>query len=81
MQKRGVAEDDLPDLVVIDGGAAQLAKALEARAEAGAFHVGMVGLAKARSERRVKGQRKEQTEERVFLPDAAGPICVTPSSS
>ena len=72
--KRGVTEDDLPDLVVIDGGAAQLAKALEARAEAGAFHVGMVGLAKARSERRVKGQRKEQTEERVFLPDAASPI-------
>ncbi len=70
--RRGLAEDDLPDLVVIDGGAAQLQKAWQAREDAGAWDVVIVSLAKARSERRVKGQRKEASEERVYLsPDGA----------
>lgn len=68
--RRGVKEGDLPDLVVIDGGEAQLGKALEARAEAGAWEVAMVGLAKARAERKVGGKRKEASEERVYLPGA-----------
>ncbi|MEZ6019732.1 MAG: helix-hairpin-helix domain-containing protein [Planctomycetota bacterium] len=72
--RRGLKEDDLPDLVVIDGGPAQLEKALEARDEAAAFHVAMVGLAKARAERTVGGRRKAQSEERIFLPGAAEPI-------
>jgi excinuclease ABC subunit C len=72
--KRGVTEGDLPNLVVIDGGAAQLASALDAREEAGAWDVAMVGLAKARSERKVKGELKEKSEERVFVPGAKEPI-------
>ncbi len=72
--KRGVTEGDLPNLVVIDGGAAQLASALDAREEAGAWDVAMVGLAKARSERKVKGATKEASEERVFVPGAKDPI-------
>jgi excinuclease ABC subunit C len=72
--KRGVEEDELPDLVVIDGGAQQLAAALAARDESGAWDVPMIGLAKARSERSVGGKRKEATEERVFLPGAVEPI-------
>jgi excinuclease ABC subunit C len=71
---RGVQEQDLPDLVVIDGGPQQLARALEARQEAGAFDVPMVGLAKARSERSVKGRRKEAVEERLWLPEAETPL-------
>jgi excinuclease ABC subunit C len=76
--RRGVEEGDLPDLVVIDGGAQQLASALEAREEAGAFDVAMIGLAKARSERRVKGKKKEESDERVYLPGAADPIALAP---
>jgi excinuclease ABC subunit C len=72
--RRGVEEGELPDLVVIDGGAQQLAAALEAREDSGAFDVPMVGLAKARSERVVRGKRKAQSEERVYLPGAAEPI-------
>jgi excinuclease ABC subunit C len=72
--RRGVAEDDLPDLVVIDGGAAQLASALEAREEAGAWDVAMIALAKSRSARSVKGRRTEASQERVFLPGAKEPI-------
>ena len=72
--RRGVREGDLPDLVVIDGGEAQLARALEARGEAGAWGVAMVGLAKARAERSVRGRRKQATEERVWIPGAVAPI-------
>ena len=72
--RRGVDEGDLPDLVVIDGGAAQLASALEAREEAGAFDVAMIGLAKARPERGVKGRRAPASEERIFLPGAKDSI-------
>ncbi len=69
--RRGLDEGELPDLVVIDGGAAQLASALEARDDAGAWEVRIVALAKARSERRVRGRAKPSSEERLFLaPDA-----------
>jgi len=72
--RRGVREGDLPDLIVVDGGQAQLAKALEAREEAGAWGVAMVGLAKARRARTVKGVKHEATEERVWIPGAEGPL-------
>ena len=72
--RRGLADEDLPDLVVIDGGAAQLHSALAARDEAGAFEVAMIGLAKARPERTVGGRRREATDERVFLPGAKEPV-------
>ena len=65
--KRGMDEEDLPDLIVVDGGAAQLGKALEARDEAGVWDLPIVGLAKARPERTVDGKRKGRTEERLYL--------------
>ena len=78
--ERGVRENDLPDLVIIDGGPPQLARALQARQEAGAFHVPMIGLAKARAERSVKGRRKGAVEERVWLPGAEAPVVLGPHS-
>ena len=72
--RRGLDEDDLPDLVVIDGGRAQLDSALEAREEAGAWDVAFVALAKARTERKVGGKRKQASEERLFLPGALEPL-------
>lgn len=78
---RGVQDDDLPDLVVVDGGAQQLAKALEARDEAAAYDVPMVGLAKARAERNVGGRRKEKSEERLHLSGREEPIVLPPHSA
>ncbi len=72
--RRGMREDDLPDLVVIDGGAQQLASALKARDDAGAWDVRVVALAKARPDRRVGGRRKSATEERVYLAPDAEPL-------
>ena len=72
--RRGMADGDLPDLVVIDGGAAQLASALEARDDAGAWDVRIVGLAKARAERNVRGRRVAASEERLYLRPDGPPI-------
>jgi excinuclease ABC subunit C len=72
--RRGIDEEDLPDLVVIDGGAAQLASALAARDEAGAWGVAFVGLAKARAERKVRGRRQAASQERLFLPGVPDPL-------
>jgi excinuclease ABC subunit C len=72
--RRGLEEGDLPDLAVIDGGAEQLGAALAARDEVGAFDLAMIGLAKARAERTVGGERKQATDERIFLPGAREPL-------
>ncbi len=56
----------MPDLVVIDGGAGQLAAALGAATEAGVVDVPFVGLAKEREE--------------LFLPGARSPV-VLPTTS
>ncbi len=53
--RRGMREGDVPDLIVVDGGSAQLARALEARDEVGAWDVPILALAKARAERRERG--------------------------
>jgi excinuclease ABC subunit C len=66
--RRGVREGDLPDLIVVDGGAAQLASALRAREEEGAFEVPIVALAKARPEGRGGRGRRPSVQERLFLP-------------
>jgi excinuclease ABC subunit C len=72
--RRGLDEEDLPDLIVIDGGPAQLERALAAQQEAGAWEVRVIALAKARGERSVRGRRKAATEERVYLAPASEPI-------
>jgi len=79
--RRGVDEGELPDLVVIDGGPAQLSCALEAREETGAWDVCMVGLAKARSERTRGGKRLARSEERLFLAPDAEPLVLARDSA
>ena len=65
--KRGLEEGNLPDLLVIDGGAAQLAKAVEAR-EALKLSVDIISLAKMRTESAVEAREVSRKPERVFLP-------------
>jgi len=65
--RRGMDEGDLPDVVLIDGGAGQLRSALRAREDVGAWDVVVVSLAKARPEAREGGRtRKAAMEERLF---------------
>jgi excinuclease ABC subunit C len=72
--RRGIDEGELPDLVVIDGGAQHLASALAAREDAGAWDVRVVALAKARSARKIGGREKAASEERLYLAPDKEPI-------
>lgn len=65
---RRSSEDGLADLVVLDGGAGQLAAGLRAAASSEAEPV-LCALAKAR-----KGAGALQADERLYLPGESGPI-------
>lgn len=65
--KRGMEEDTLPDLLVIDGGAGQLSMALKARDELGAG-VEIVALAKMRTESEVQSTSIVRRPERLYIP-------------
>ncbi|MEZ6195200.1 MAG: excinuclease ABC subunit UvrC [Planctomycetota bacterium] len=69
---RGLREDDLPDLIVIDGGKGQLGAAHAVLKELGVDRVDLVSLAKAREER--EGSHALRTKERVFRPGSELPI-------
>ncbi len=79
--RRGVTENDLPDLLVIDGGKGQLMAAQAAMKDVGMEPIDLVALAKSRDlevpDRDVESQR---SPERVFLLDRKEPI-VLPQNS
>jgi excinuclease ABC subunit C len=68
-----------PDLVVIDGGVGQLGAAVDGLRKLGLSDLPVIGLAKARHERRGR-EKQEKREERVFVPGIKGPIVLAPSS-
>ena len=78
---RGQAEEDLPDLVVVDGGRGQLAMALAAMAEVGIKGVEAVGLAKMRVQSAPRSAEIERSEERVFLPGQSNPVILKRTSN
>ncbi|MSR74352.1 MAG: excinuclease ABC subunit UvrC [Planctomycetes bacterium] len=67
---RGLAADDLPELLVIDGGPPQLARVLQVLRDTGAAQVDVLALAKGRS----ADVGSERGHERVWLPGAAAPL-------
>ena len=71
--KRGMEEGNLPDLLVIDGGAVQLQKALEAREDL-KLAVDIISLAKMRTQSDVDAREVTRKPERVYLPGAAESI-------
>lgn len=71
--KRGMQEGSLPDLLVIDGGAAQLQKAVEAREDL-KLNVDIISLAKMRTESDVQAKDVARKPERVYLPGAIDSI-------
>jgi excinuclease ABC subunit C len=78
---RGKSEEDLPDLVVVDGGRGQLAMALAAMAEVGVKGVEAVGLAKMRVQSAPQSAAIERSEERVFLPGQSNPVTLKRNSN
>jgi excinuclease ABC subunit C len=65
-----------PDLILIDGGLGQLMAAVEGLRQVGQEGIPILGLAKARAERR----DRERKEERIFLPGRKNPIILHPTS-
>jgi len=72
---RGMEEGNLPDLLVIDGGAAQLQKAVEAREDL-KLNVDIISLAKMRTESNVEAREVARKPERVYLPGASESIAL-----
>ena len=81
--RRGIEEENLPDLLVIDGGKGQLSAALEALAEYPGVSTELIGLAKARNLETMsptRGGSAITSEERVFKPDTPKPIVLKSGS-
>jgi len=72
---RGIKENCLPQLIVIDGGKGQLAVLEMVLTELGLHdRIGMVGMAKSRVKSNVRGKAVEKTVERFFLPGRLNPL-------
>jgi excinuclease ABC subunit C len=72
---------ELPDLLVIDGGAGQLAAARAALAEVGLAELPVVGLAKERLLRDATASELQRRPERVFVPGRKNPIVLRSNST
>lgn len=73
--RRGKDENDLPDLLVVDGGKGHLNIALKILADLNIATVDVIGLAKEQG-RHDKGATAEQ----IFLPNIKDPIMLRPTS-
>ena len=78
--ERGLAEEDLPDMIVIDGGKGQLNVVLAVMSDLGIEGVDVVGLAKSRVLEGAEGAGGSplRSSERVFIPGVKDPIYLKP---
>ena len=73
-------EDPFPDLLLVDGGAGQLAIAKAVLDDLGISEVEVAGIAKARTESEVEGVEVKRSRERIFRPGRSNPILLDPHS-
>jgi excinuclease ABC subunit C len=79
--ERALRENDLPDLVVIDGGKGQLGIARAVFRELGLEQLEVVALAKERVARDARSPEIRRSEDRVFLPDRKNPLRLPQNST
>ena len=79
--QRALEENDLPDLLMVDGGKGQLGVAVEVLRELGITEVDLIGLAKMRTERDPFAEEVEHSAERVFLPGRKNPVILRQNST
>ena len=72
--QKAVEENDLPDLVLLDGGRGQLNVAKEVFKELKTKDVDLISLAKERTIEKPRLSRLRKTEEKVFHPQYKGPF-------
>ncbi|MEE2786634.1 MAG: excinuclease ABC subunit UvrC [Myxococcota bacterium] len=73
---RGLAEQDLPDLIVVDGGKGQLNVARLVMADLNITGVDLVSIAKARVIGRNEDDGLVKSAERIFVPGVKAPIAL-----
>ncbi|HYC21863.1 MAG TPA: excinuclease ABC subunit UvrC [Candidatus Bathyarchaeia archaeon] len=78
---KGKEQNDLPDLLVIDGGKGQLGIATTVCRELELDGLDVVGLAKLRVERNPRASEIVRLEERVFLPGRKNPVVLPRNSN
>jgi excinuclease ABC subunit C len=74
----GTVADEIPDLVVVDGGKGQLSQAVAILNELGVEGIPVVGLAKARTESDFQASEVKSSLERIFIPGRKNPIPLLP---
>ena len=73
--QRGLDEEQLPDMLLIDGGKGQLAVAVAVLEELGlTSRIDCAGIAKSRVLSNVRGKVVERSEERFFRPGRKNPV-------
>jgi len=72
--RKALEENDLPDLVLLDGGKGQLNVAVEVFKELNVKTVDLISLAKERTVDRTESSGTEKTEEKIFLPQHKAPV-------
>jgi excinuclease ABC subunit C len=78
---RALEEDDLPDLIMVDGGKGQLNIAQAVLWELGIDTPDLISIAKSRLKPAQGKDDKQWTEERFFLPGRKNPVTFPPNSS
>lgn len=78
LDRRFSNDESLPDLVVVDGGKGQLSQAVAILEELSVQGVGVVGLAKARTEKDFRKVEVESSLERIFIPNRKNPVPLLP---
>ncbi|MEZ4599908.1 MAG: excinuclease ABC subunit UvrC [Syntrophotaleaceae bacterium] len=79
--KRGIEEELLPDLILIDGGKGQLSVLTAVLGEMDLRgRIDAVGIAKSRVRANVRGHGVERSEERFFLPGRKNPVLLRQGS-
>jgi excinuclease ABC subunit C len=71
---RALEEDDLPDLIMVDGGKGQLNIAQAVLWELGIEAPDLISIAKSRLKAREGSEDKQRTDERFFLPGRKNPV-------
>lgn len=74
-------QDELPQLLVVDGGKGQLGVAVAVLDDLGLSYIDVIGLAKSRYLGESTEGEVERSAERVFLPGVKSPIALRPGSS
>lgn len=79
--KKAIEENDLPDLILLDGGRGQLNVAQEVLKELGVKDVDLISLAKERTVDGPHPSRFRKTEEKIFHPQYKEPLILERHSS